>query len=370
MNDQQINILKELVQTSTILSSSEKNEWVALLGLMDDRQLTELYKILSDAKANEQKNKPQPKPVNLEPEAPRLTHILNMPRFGQDGAYLKNPVLPTPPSEIKKPDTLPVQKTSEKKLGFIQRLKNILAEKELPAPKVGPILEITAPHLAKKPEPVTFGLKTISRPSDVKKPLNPPVVPIPKNKPLNPPAIKKPLDNFPTKSNAMPISNLAQIKASLIKPSNLNTQSGISFGKSSNSDKEKLISEIKKGLEQKEANPALQVSLNAKNVSILSGNLQLDTLEDLEGHLTPNIFGVEELSSLVRKIKNLVAAKGYHSVIFNVEKSSLYKAYIRTGAEILNNQMSFDAMANKDGNEYLTRESFEECADLLRQIQA
>ena len=50
MNNQDLEKIRALVKTSTILSPEERAEWLALLEVMDDKQLGELEKILTAPK--------------------------------------------------------------------------------------------------------------------------------------------------------------------------------------------------------------------------------------------------------------------------------------------------------------------------------
>ena len=358
MTPDQINNLRVTIQKTYALSSYEKNEWLGLLDLMDDRQLGELKKILEKAGARfveSKKPTEPPKPIIPSAQMPKLGHILNMPRMVKDEpSNTKTPQTPPTPLAlpvIDKKILLPVVAPPEVKKApskFMQRIKDILAEKELPAPKKVEPLEIAAPAF-KKPEPTTFGLKTFPLP-----PAKKPIAPLPKIEPMLKP---KPTAVVPKqKSNISPTAGAGP-------------QSGIAFGRSSEKDKEKILEEIKKHLENNKNQQPMQISINAQNVNIVSGALDISQLEDL-ANLTPKIFKNPDYNSIVRKIKDLVIKEGYHYVVFNIEKSPLYSNYIKTGAEILNNKINFESLGEDAPEGYLNKQDFESCADLLRRIQA
>lgn len=428
MQDIQIQKLKGLIQSSPILSLPEKTEWTALLELMDDKQLNELQKILVEGSkksyfakapenAKEVLDKPKDKPelllkpglqiqantrkiedVNLQnqksisslgalpvtkpavTQIPKLSHILNMPRLGIDN---KKPEVATPVKhfepvklEEKKPVLQAKPTVQNKPSGFMQRLKDILAEKELPAPKDNQPLEVTVPAPVKKPEPVSF---VINQTPTAPLPVAPPIPVIQKNLTLENFSIKgisqvsqgKKIEGIATISGLQPrpIAANPGRQAVTTKPVVTNTQSGIYFGKTSEKEKEQILDEIKQDLEQKKWDEPVQVSINAQNVNVISGDLNIDKIEDLNT-LSTKVLGFAEFGILIKTIKNLILKNGYHPVIFNIEKSPLYKAYIKTGVAILNNQITFALLEEKKSEGYLIKKNFEECADLLRQIQA
>ncbi|HMQ01583.1 MAG TPA: hypothetical protein PKD79_00725 [Candidatus Doudnabacteria bacterium] len=67
-----ISMLTQLVNSSSILNAQEKAEWLALMDLMNDKQLAELEEILQNS---------SPASVNTEASvaAPTLSHISNLP---------------------------------------------------------------------------------------------------------------------------------------------------------------------------------------------------------------------------------------------------------------------------------------------------
>lgn len=147
MNQDKVNNLKSLVNTSPILSSAEKQEWLQLLGLMNDKQILELEKILVTSvkpKPKEQfvppvvKSVSSPKSAPMPKRAPSLKpmkHILNMPKFDRG--------MPA----TKKPGTV-LQKEKPKTSKFWTKVKSVLQEKELPPGHPEYELELPAAHQA------------------------------------------------------------------------------------------------------------------------------------------------------------------------------------------------------------------------------
>lgn len=94
--------LKELIGTSPLLGDTERKEWLALLPSMNEKQLDELFEILSPV----QQVKSQLAPFHK----PRLSHITNLPQG------------------------LVAKKSTQNKAGeqFKKHLNEVLREKELP----------------------------------------------------------------------------------------------------------------------------------------------------------------------------------------------------------------------------------------------
>ncbi len=95
MNLQQIEKLKGLIQTSPVLNSAERDEWLMLLDLMNEKQMQELEKILASAPAQSSESykrqapasmlpKPMPAVVATAPKEPlHLSHIINLPKISE-----------------------------------------------------------------------------------------------------------------------------------------------------------------------------------------------------------------------------------------------------------------------------------------------
>lgn len=71
--------IKQLVQTSSILTAQEKQDWLALTALMNDKQLAELEEILKQPKPTQAPAEPQVGIPKLGVKATQMPHISNMP---------------------------------------------------------------------------------------------------------------------------------------------------------------------------------------------------------------------------------------------------------------------------------------------------
>ena len=85
LNEQKLKQIQGLVKNATVLSEQEKNEWMALIELMNDKQIAELEEILQKPKPEPvAPAQPQPQPVpqqqpRVQATSPTLSHISNLP---------------------------------------------------------------------------------------------------------------------------------------------------------------------------------------------------------------------------------------------------------------------------------------------------
>lgn len=431
--------MTSLIKTSPILSVSERDEWLLLLDLMNDKQLLELEKILTGAK-------PAPSPVAAPPISqplvakfpPRpamaaateqpvyLGHIINMPKI----------------SSLEESGKLPAAGTAQetdKAKGFLARLKSILGEKELPPghEEAAKELELT-PGKATPPRgtpKIPSGFLGNSRPRpplvrggmEVGAPLSkggmegqikyPPVVPHPTPRTVPPikqvhevskpqpmagiqnlyphlqvgqePAIGKPILKFQPESAKELPAKLADIlaqsksfsaKVPVAAPPVAASKPAQDFEnfagfKTSLKPPAKPGEEFEaKGLEKlpsfKGAFAAAQLKSEARETKEVkeSKDSRPPTLKDLMA-LTPAKFS-ENNNSLIVSIKQLVKNFGFYEVIFNLEKSPLFQAYLETGLNILNGKANFESAGQPADKKFLSRAQFEQFVDFLRKIQA
>lgn len=129
LNEKKIEEIRKNIQTSTLLSDHEKSDWLNLLELMNDKQLSELEEILASGgpasaagqattSAADQLLTPNPSmppiqaqkpPVNMPPLAskmPPLTHIANIPT----DVSMRHEPLPVPPKSNQTTPTIPTSK--------------------------------------------------------------------------------------------------------------------------------------------------------------------------------------------------------------------------------------------------------------------
>lgn len=367
-----------LINSSPILSPAERADWLALLGLMNDKQLLELEKILSENQksdigtvsrraapsddrggswkvgsealsavqraisASSQANiKPLASSPSLSPQTPqmpKMSHIINLPTFKQPSAPL--PVKP------------PVEKKSSI---FASKLKAIFKEKELPAGHPEFELELAEKSLpSEHSSQIAVGKKMDARLTQESK--KPPVIPKPffplAEKPATGLATDKPLLSKP------PVIPRPSAKT----PASPGFASGINLPEVTEAGKNQSLVGVKEDLQ------STGTVLKEIRQPIAIKEPVLNVLEDLT-KLVPEEIQVSALDSMVAKIKQLIGRYGYFEAVFNIEKSKIYKDYINTGAKLLTGQTDFETLTEQ-GEGYLTREQFEKFTDLLAKIQA
>lgn len=131
--------LKNLINSSSILTPGEKAEWVILVDVMNDKQAGDLEKILASGITETKAPAMNPNPATA--GMPQLSHIMNLP-----AASVSRPAPPLVP-----------QPDPKKAAAFAARLKNIVSEKELPEGErenALPAPEKPKPVQPVKPQPV------------------------------------------------------------------------------------------------------------------------------------------------------------------------------------------------------------------------
>lgn len=385
MSVQQIEKLKKLIAESSILNSYEKQEWLQLLELMNDKQLLELERILAPAESPKPAPKPSASPQikaspafaatslpQKQPEKPGskmpLGHIINLPKVEKTGVP-QQPGQKTSPgiSSLSPVFAKAADKNDQKKAGsipaaskggFSAKLKNMLAEPELPPGLPEHELELAAPEK----ETHIFQLK----------PKAPPAVPVP------PPEIipkagqlveeKNPQTEAGTSQNTKlkELFEPAQQKVDqvLTRTGKLETDQKPEEGKGLEKWPKFYDVTGKTPSKPGQALPSV-LQRNAPAVSPAPLKpLDLKQPADLQ-NLTPDALQ----GDLEKPLRGFIKRYGYHKVIPFLEKSPLYQSYINTGREILEKSSSFES-AYKGNRKLLDRGSFEKMADLLRVIQA
>ena len=217
--------LRALIQTSPILSPQEKAEWLALLALMNDKQMGELEKILTSGiknpelavENNAKKNQTPPSPASLvtaslptkdhsgvpQAQIPRLSHIVNLPRITQlTGKPASAPKVGgiTPAMRLNATQQISEQSIKAKQNnGFAAKIKAIFSEKELTTSKAEFPLELTDGN-----KPARVNLPKLNMP--VSAPYQAPSKPISLTFPPSP-AVSKPFqpNNTPPIITNMPL---------------------------------------------------------------------------------------------------------------------------------------------------------------------
>jgi hypothetical protein len=416
MNFQQIEKVTKLIQTSPILSTQERGEWLLLLDLMNDKQMFELEKILSSGrpapvqtsqirpasdqmrKAPEASPKPAmplqtPKanisntlrqevsnfknipPVHKNPPQPlHLSHIMNLPRVEETKGQ----------QAVKKP----VVQVADEKKGFLQKLKNALSEKELPPggleneKELPPPLKISKPLAPLVPKPPVKS--AVSAPLKDEK--------VNESKRLAEFLAKSKFSNLTvvrplTPAGASPekaeIKNIKpQFKQAIPEKPKIEPQIA-PLQKISLADQIASSRPISYAEPASSQNQTARVQTGVKLENISWGKLtdkakkepQAESigkeivLNDFQKIASLSAGSLDEFSSrsIIAQIKKFIKTLGYHEVVFNIEKSPLYKAYIEAGVDVLDNKGNFENAGKP--NLPLTRQQFEKFTDILRQIQ-
>ncbi|MBI5530272.1 MAG: hypothetical protein HY918_02105 [Candidatus Doudnabacteria bacterium] len=428
MQAEKLENLKSLISSSPILLPQERTEWLTLLGLMNDKQLNELEKILQSGIKNQelrikeetqttssQKSASQVasfQPAILKSEAPKqvpnLSHIMNLPKtFDGKPAALKIPQNQTSGFNFK-PYGVSLDKPAIKaapavssvdqkaKSGFASKLKSIFTEKELTTSQPKYELKLPPPEVP-KPKP-----KVVAQPTAEAKPVvqpKPSAIPAVQQKSVvTPLAQPKPITEKKTE--------MAPVQTPQVKPELKKELEKIV--PTVPQSVESILASLKKPAEtpifnkaehqapvQQQPRPARQTS--GLNFGHASEKIRQDTLASVKQHLEetgrsqnvpifqkvlPKNWDIKsledlkamdaliltaDLSTVAKKIKKLYSSHDFHDVIFSLENSELYKNYLKTGTEILTKQTDFENLNPASG--FLDRSQFEKFTDLLREIQ-
>lgn len=307
--------LSQLIQTSPLFRENERAEWIAMLELMNDKQVMELEELLRSVgpirpiafSANQHTT-----------EAGALTgqlkHITNLPErldFGQPSASktVTTSALPQGRAEVHHPHLASPLKGEEIKISqaWQEQFKLALQEKEL-----------VAPHWTGL-GPARADFKSQPKPAWPKDELT-----------------HGPQGQFAAKP---PAFRQEEIKPQAVL--------------------EKLV-----GLAgaQISAVTSAQASPNA------AGG-QSFTIRDLDdaAKIDVNVFRKAGYDQLVKILRELVRKTDYFDVSFRLEQSPLYKAYLNTGKKLLELEGRGGALPQAAAE--LSRAEFEKVADLLRAIQ-
>lgn len=389
MNIGQLEKLNNLIKSSPILNPQERTEWLALLDLMNDKQLGELERILATSGKSQVASQRTASQVHAaSSQVPNLSHILNLPHIRDAAANQTQKPSPPPPPAI-----------SPASAKFNARLKSLLEEKELPSAPVEAELPVSTKIVGAQPE--------LAKPA-------PPAVPTP------PVPARKPTGET-LKQAPVP----ANLSSAIAKPSNSDNSARpgqpVKSGSAtlgvwkSSEDLKRQTKELLEGNKLGRAkfssglgnSNTVASGLSFSGAPVIPKELAKDILSrkqkiaDMEGResampavrpikrpagssapVVPEKFtSVDELATLTSVslqksglepvaagIKNLAALTGIYEVMFALEKSPLYQAYIATGLKLLKDQTAFEDIAGDNG--YLNREDFESVSDLLRKVQA
>lgn len=321
LNEQKLKQIQNLVKNATVLSEQEKNEWMALIELMNDKQIAELEEILQKPKPEPvaqpqpqqqpQTQQSQPQVVEMPPTTPSTPPTSSAPT---------KPMPPTRPvpltrsvpavSPIPPVASIPPATTAPKSLGgsslsHISNLPNQLSDQKQdpltfqPAPS-------SAPARSEQPVPAATP-QTAPRPISAPMPMHSQAAPIrPRSIPM-PPSSPKPTESVP-----MPPVNPLSIPKSPIR-----------------------------------------------DVSSSMNTMVLSKFEDIS-NLTSSALHQQNRETFHKTINELAAQYGYFQVVTNLEQSPLYQDYLNYGKSML--------MGKKD-NLALSQEEFEFIADILLSLK-
>jgi len=320
MDIKEVEKIKGLINSSPILTATERTEWLGLLDVMDDRQRVELERILlggippkqgGEASNFAKASSDKPQLSSAGSQIPRLSHIMNLPNLGNVDQRIGNR-----------------QVSQTKPSAFASKLKNIFKEKELPAGNEELELPDGGANRNKEIENRNREIDEI-RGQKVQTPAPKPFFPV-KEKPL---ADFKPVKSIPP---VKPIPSAPKIPQPLVP-------------------KPKAAVPVEMPVKPTPIAAVPVAKAPARGAQSINSPVDLALLGNQVLRDTP-------LDTLVKIIKILTAKYGYFEVIFNLEKSPVFKNYIDSGLKLLAGQSDF-------GGDNLTKEEFEEFADLLAKIQ-
>lgn len=426
MNFQLIEKIRPLVKSSVLLNETERQEWLMLLELMNDKQLVELQRILEPASqlaskqyaVNSTQQETQAKisatagttsVIPEKEESPRLKHILNFPstpasrhRDVTSEVFVNDKVKAedTPSSDFanqpphkatggqEASSDKPVFARSKSegkeiaKSGFLSSLKNVLGKKELKPGHAEFQLELSSSvpqsgTMADKKDKnveIPDALKTILHHKDLGHPAVlkqlPPVVPAP---------AKKLTESVPAKvvlpiAKSKPISFSSPINKFAPGVQLPNLPEGASVKGLDKARPERAVPPHPlKPLTQKLEHPLPQgrgeKEESKSQFKPSYSNLNLKNLEDA-AKLSPMVLESTDMNEMAKKIKSLMDSEGYYQTIFSLEKSTLFQQYLVTGLDSLYKEISMEELAQEHPNQYLTKEQFEKFTDLLMVSQS
>jgi hypothetical protein len=310
MQPDQVQRLTQLIKTSNILRTEEREAWLAMLPVMNDKQANDLFGILSV----------KPVPANLPKQpalhqggkfkTPPLRHITNLPSdmaLQQPSSLIRNTASETRPSPSE-------HSTPKERASFGTVLKQRVEEKELSA---GPnFTEIT--NGKKQPAKIPVQVRTVRDPelesmkNKIAEPRN--EVPVRQRVPLQ------------QKNDFIPLDDLLK-----------------------DQQQRHLAAEER---HKQEDSVTTTVSVNQSR--------EVVKLEDVQ-HCGPETLRNLGFEMLKEQLVQLVRKVGYFAVVLRLEKSLLYQAYIQSG-----NAWLLSGGADKT---LLSKQEFEQVTDLMRSLQ-
>ncbi len=310
LNEQKLKQIQNLVKNATVLSDQEKNEWMALIELMNDKQIAELEEILQKPKPEPvAQPQPQPQVVAMPPTTPVTPPASSAPTRPMPPTKPMPPTRPVPTVSSVPPvaSARPAVSapSSASSLSHISNLPNQLSDqKQDPLvfqPAASPAAKSAAPPVPSVTQPAP------SRPTPVPMPRPSQAAPVrPRSIPM-PPSSPKPTE-------AVPMPPVTPLSIPQSTP---------------------------------------------RDVSSSMNTMVLSKFEDII-NLTSSALHQQNRETFHKTINELAAQYGYFQVVTNLEQSPLYQDYLNYGKSML--------MGKKD-NLALSQEEFEFIADILLSLK-
>ncbi len=274
LNEQKLKQIQNLVKNATVLSDQEKNEWMALIELMNDKQIAELEEILQKPKPEPVTQvQPHPQPQSVPQPQPR---VVAMPPI-------------TPPKPM--PPTRPVSTVSS-----VPPVASARPAVSAPsgASSLSHISNLPNQLSDQKQDPLTFQPAPPSAPrTDQSVPATPRPTPIPMPRPsqaapIRPRSIPMP-PSSPKPTEAVPMPPITPLSIPQSTP---------------------------------------------RDVSSSMNTMVLSKFEDII-NLTSSALHQQNRETFHKTINELAAQYGYFQVVTNLEQSPLYKDYLNYGKSML-----------------------------------
>lgn len=386
MNSDQTEKLKGLINSSPILNDDERQEWLTLLGLMNDKQAAELEKILTAAATPASSTVTMSAALGRQSSALGTGGLSGRVGGGQEptpaGPIVNFPKIREVDSSLPQVERKQQPQMTEPKTSFLGKVQAVLMEKELPPghPEAVKELELPspkartapAPSMSKGPDrdlqrsnviagmhhiqnlPAVFRTKAASPQFPVKDKL--PTVP-------KPPHVK----------SQTPIETVVAGRPTAKGNVNPSDQKGDKEEQSLGAPFVNQVSQrtLKTGLEKW---PEFKQGAMSAGILKTHEGLKLENLSEV-CTLSASEFSHHFVEDFEHKLKVLIQKHGYYNVLFNLEKSPLYAAYLNTGMQILSNRSDFEKIQSLENSghlaerNFLSQSEFENFADLLRRIQ-
>ncbi len=315
MQTDQAQKLSQLIKTSTVLRDEERQAWLAMLSVMNDKQAADLFGILtSDVR----------KKV---PAQPSLRHIANLPaemsyHMATTDRSVSQPVavktMPSRPPVAPRP-TQPRQQPAAPHQDIAQVIKQRVEEKELPAPHTKEPLELSSGHRT----------HTATRPVATTPPQDPELQTMRAK-------ISEPISAKPVNTH---------------RPS-AHTNEYISL--------DELLAERQDRQHARESAPTVATTDTPTPTRTDQSIPELKKIDDVV-QCTTEMLRSHGFQALNEQLVALVHKQGYFAVMLRFEQSQLYQQYIEAGKSWLSGAAPSKTV--------LAKAEFEQVTDILRNMQ-